>query len=251
MSVTDHDDVRSFAEARAAGEEHGVEILCGVEISSWREGADGHILGYGYDPDDTGMRALLSAARNARVDRAERMVARLAELGVPVSPAAVRRIATDAAIGRPHVARALVEAGHVATIREAFERWLGDGKPACVDKLRVLPDTAIDVIHAAGGVAICAHPLMLGAPENCDSLVAAGLDGVEVRHGLHGAAATAAFDQYAQDRGLLRTGGSDFHGPRISVGEPGSVAIPRDWWDALLDRIAQRRAAVSGKPARH
>lgn len=248
ISVTDHDDVRSFAEACEAGEEQGIQVLCGVEISSWRDGVDVHILGYGFDPEDARMAALLTAARNARVDRADRIVRRLGELGVPIAREAVDRIAGNAAIGRPHVARALVEAGHVPTIREAFERWLADGKPACVDKLRVTPEDAIATIQAAGGVAIAAHPITLGAPENCDPLVAAGLDGIEVRHGLHGESATAAFDRYAREHGLVRTGGSDFHGPRISSSEPGSVSIPKEWWDELLLAVARRRAAA-GKPA--
>jgi predicted metal-dependent phosphoesterase TrpH len=248
VSITDHDDVRAFPEAQAAGEELGVEILSGVEISTWRAGVDTHILGYGFDPADPGLERLFAAARAARGERAERMVDRLGALGMPIALDDVRRIAGSAAVGRPHVAQALVEAGFVSGHREAFDRWLGDGKPACVEKLRVTPAEAIAMVHAAGGVAVCAHPATLGRTEALDELVEAGLDGVEVRHGLHGAAAEAAYDAYAREHGLVRTGGSDFHGPRLGSTEPGATSIPREWWDALLSRIEARREAAGRNP---
>ncbi len=248
LAVTDHDDVRAQPEAAEAGRRHGVEILTGVEISAWREGVDIHLLGYGFDAEDPALGRLLDAARGARRDRAERMVRRLEELGAAVSMEDVRRIAGEAGIGRPHVARALVEAGHVPTLREAFDRWLGDGKPACVDKLRVTPAEAVGVIHAAGGVAVCAHPVTIGPPSALDALVDDGLDGVEVRHGLHGANAEAMYDTYAREHGLVRTGGSDFHGPRLGSQDPGSTRIPRAWWDALLERIDGRRVATGRAP---
>ena len=247
IAITDHDDVRAQPEAISAGREHGVEILAGVEISSWRDGVDLHLLGYGFDLEDPALSRLFEAARSARSDRAERMVMRLEELGMPISIEQVRRIAGEAGIGRPHVARALLESGYVSSMREAFDRWLADGKPACVDKMRVTPAEAIEAMHAAGGVAVCAHPITLGRAEALAALVEAGLDGVEVRHGLHGTTAEAVYDAYAVRHGLVRTGGSDFHGPRLSSQDPGSTRIPREWWDALLERIDHRRAE-SGKP---
>jgi predicted metal-dependent phosphoesterase TrpH len=251
LALTDHDDVRGFPELVAAGMEHGVEILSGVEISTWQDGVDVHILGYGFDPDDPALNELLGASRVTRRERAERMVVRLGELGVPVELDAVLEIAGPAAVGRPHVARALLEAGHVGTVREAFDRWLGDGKPACVDKLRISPAEAVRKLHDAGGVAVCAHPVTLGGAgtQSLDRLVDAGIDGVEVRHGLHGGSAEVTFDRYAREHGLVRTGGSDFHGPRLGSNEPGSVSIPRDWWDALLERVDRQRSA-SGKASR-
>lgn len=251
LALTDHDDVRGFPELVAAGMEHGVEVLSGVEISSWQDGIDVHILGYGFDPDDPALNELLSASRATRRERAERIVQRLGDLGFPVEMNAVFEIAGDAAIGRPHVARALLEAGHVGSLREAFDRWLGDGKPACVDKLRITPAEAVHAIHSAGGVAVCAHPVTLGGnvTDSLDRLVDAGIDGVEVRHGFHGNNAEGTFERYARDRSLLRTGGSDFHGPRLGSAEPGSVSIPREWWDALLERIDHRRS-LSGKASR-
>jgi hypothetical protein len=251
LALTDHDDVRGYPEMVAAGAEQGVQILSGVEISSWRDGADIHLLGYGFDPEDRVLRELFAASRATRRDRAERMVRRLAELGAPIEMEAVLHIAGEATIGRPHVARALVDAGHVPTVREAFDRWLGDGKPACVDKLRVSPADAIATLHAAGGVAVCAHPVTLGGQGTAalDLLVEEGLDGLEVRHSLHGASAEAHLDRYAREHVLLRTGGSDFHGPRLGSSEPGGVTIPREWWDAILERVDRQRAAA-GKAAR-
>jgi 3',5'-nucleoside bisphosphate phosphatase len=251
LALTDHDDVRGYAEMAESGAEQGVDVISGVEISSWRHGVDIHILAYGFDPLDSGLTRMLESSRATRKDRAVRMVRKLAELGAPIEMEAVLSIAGDASIGRPHVARALVDAGHVGTIREAFDRWLGDGKPACVEKLRVSPAEAIALIHAAGGVAVCAHPATVGGPgsRELDLLVDEGIDGVEVRHSVHGVAVEAQLERFARERGLLRSGGTDYHGPRLSSNEIGSVAIPREWWDAVVERVNQRRAQA-GKATR-
>lgn len=252
IALTDHDDVRGFAEALAEGRERGVEVLSGVELSTWWDGVDLHLLGYGFDPDNARLCALLDRARLGRHDRAERITERLAGLGVPVRMEKVREIAGDGAIGRPHVARALVDAGHVPNVRTAFDLYLGDGKPACVDKVRVDPAAAVETLHRAGGVAVVAHPIVLGGVEQLERLLGVGIDGVEVRHRLHGRNVEKALDDFAGAHGLVRTGGSDFHGPRLGGPGVGGVSIPRSWWDDLQRAVGERQRAIDpdASPAR-
>ena len=243
IALTDHDTLSGIGDAVAAGEEDGVEILPGVEISSWLD-ADLHLLGYGVDPENEGLSTALEECRNDRYDRAVRIVECLGELGMPIEMSDVLREAGEGAIGRPHVARALAAAGHVGSIREAFDRWLGDGKPACIRKRRIEPDEAVSLIQRAGGVAVVAHPGTYGGPEILDPLREAGIDGVEVRHTLHGKKSEAAFTEYAESHGLLRTGGSDFHGPRPNGPSVGSVSIPYEWVEEIRERIRQRRESA-------
>jgi len=239
VALTDHDAVDGVAEMREAGRAAGIEVLSGVEISTWLDG-DLHLLGYGFDPEDPSLAATLARARDGRYDRAVRMTELLGELGMPLTIEQVLAEADTAAIGRPHVARALVAAGHVGSHREAFDRWLGDGKPACVEKYRVEPAEAIRLLHGAGGVAVAAHPAATGVAARLDALVERGLDGLEVLHPLHDPDDVRRFEQYADARGLLKTGGSDFHGPR-GGSMVGAVSIPDDWVDALRERIDARR----------
>jgi predicted metal-dependent phosphoesterase TrpH len=246
IAVTDHDDVRAFPEATAAGEEHGIAVLSGVELSTWWEETDLHLLAYGFDPGDGELGEVLARARSGRRERAKRMARKLTELGVGVTMERVTAIAGDAGIGRPHVARALVEAGHVPNVRTAFDLYLGDGKPACVEKVRLAPEEAVRIVHAAGGVVSVAHPVVLaGGPQALERLLDTGVDGVEVRHTLHGEKAEAAFLEFARAHGLLRTGGSDFHGPRPGGPGVGAVSIPRDWWEELLDAVERIRGTTS------
>lgn len=245
ISLTDHDTLTGVAEAVALGRAEGVEVLTGVEISTWN-GGDLHLLGYGFREDDPDLLELFGRARRARRDRAVVMIERLDALGMPITLEAVLREADGGAVGRPHVARALVRAGHAGSLREAFDRWLGDGRPACAEKLRVSPAAAIERVHRAGGVAVAAHPGAHGGMEALDELLQAGLDGVEVDHPLHDAATVRRLVDLAEAHNLLRTGGSDFHAPGVNGSGPGAVRIPRERVEELRDRVAARRAVAGG-----
>ncbi|MGQ0723575.1 MAG: PHP domain-containing protein [Candidatus Eiseniibacteriota bacterium] len=243
IALTDHDTLTGVAEAVALGRVAGLEVLTGVEISTWN-GGDLHLLGYGFDEEDSDLLDLFERARSARRDRAAVMVEKLAELGKAIPLESVLREAAGGAVGRPHVARALLRAGQVGSIREAFERYIGDGKPACAEKLRVTPEAAIERIHRAGGVVVAAHPGAHGGMAALDALVEAGIDGVEADHPLHDPATVRRLTEFAGAHGLLRTGGSDFHGPGVNGSGPGSVRIPRERVEELLGRVAVLRAAA-------
>lgn len=243
VSLTDHDEVGGFAEFAEAARDFGLEVVTGVELST-NDGVDRHLLGYGFDPANEG---LLALTRESRADRGERMakiVARLNDLGLPVDLDEVMAEAGGGAPGRPHAARVLVKRKFVPTFREAFDRYLGDGQPACVAKRKLPIAEAIRALHRAGGVAVVAHPGILGGPETLNSLLELGLDGVEVSHPLHGSRSEAEFYDFAERHDLAMTGGSDFHGPRWGGIHVGAVSISRDRYCSLLDRINRRREAV-------
>ena len=183
LALTDHDTVAGIAEARAAGGRHGVEVIPGVELSAaLAPGAEVHLLGYCVDVTDAALLAGLAAYARAREERMERMVDRLRRVGAPVDPDRVRVIAGHGTVGRPHLARALVEAGHAADVADAFARYVGSGRPAFVPRPRVDPRDAIALVRAAGGVPVLAHPYSAGGVESVlDRLVPAGLAGMEVR----------------------------------------------------------------------
>lgn len=241
IALTDHDTVNGVAQAQQAGEAHGIEVISGVELSTW-EDADVHLLAYGVDVGCEELLHALGRSQRDRQERALRIVQRLEELGAPVSFERVLVEAGEGAVGRPHVARALVAAGHVGTVREAFDVYLADGKPACVQKRRLPTAEAISLVHRAGGVAVAAHPGTYGGADRLETARLAGLDGVEVLHSLHGANLVRQFTEYADRNGLAKTGGTDFHGPRGGGLDVGTVRIPYDWVEDLKDRIQRRRS---------
>ncbi len=219
LALTDHDTTAGWAEAATAAEAAGLAFLGGIELSTEQDGKSVHVLGYGLDPADPALVAELRRLTGERRRRAEVMLARLEGLGVSVDLAAVEAIAGDAAIARPHLAEALVAAGHVADAREAFDVYLGDGAAAYEPKRALAPEDGVRLIVAAGGVAVLAHP---GLDRGCegqpvstallDRLVAAGLAGVESDHPGHDTPTRDRWRSLAADRGLAATGGSDYHG---------------------------------------
>ncbi|KQX71335.1 PHP domain-containing protein [Streptomyces sp. Root1310] len=219
VALTDHDTTRGYAEAVAALP-RGLTLVTGAELSCSIDGISMHMLAYLFDPEEPALLAERELVRDDRVPRARAMVARLNELGVPVTWEQVARIAGEGSVGRPHVATALVELGVVPTVNDAFtEDWLSDGGRAHVEKHETDPFEAIRLVKGAGGVTVFAHP---GAakrgrtvPESVVAeLAAAGLDGIEVDHMDHDAQTRARLRGLAADLGLLVTGSSDYHGSR-------------------------------------
>ncbi|WP_327697532.1 MULTISPECIES: PHP domain-containing protein [unclassified Streptomyces] len=219
VALTDHDTTRGYAEAIAALPA-GLTLVTGAELSCRLDGVSMHMLAYLFDPEEPALFAERELVRDDRVPRAQGMVAKLQELGVPITWEQVARIAGDGSVGRPHVATALVELGVVPTVNDAFTGdWLADGARAYVPKHETDPFEALRLIKGAGGVAVFAHPAAskrgLTVPESAIAeLAAAGLDGIEVDHMDHEPATRARLRGLAAELGLLGTGSSDYHGSR-------------------------------------
>ncbi len=229
IAITDHDTVAGVAEARARCEELGLELVPGVELTAYSRGDTGreehelHLLGYFVDETDRYLLDKLDEFKRVRVERIEKMAHKLQDLGVDVDPENVLSHAEDGAAGRVHMAQELVDIGEVATVKEAFEKYLAEDKPAYVSKERLTPAQAIRLIHDAGGAAVLAHP---GVKENLrdmlDELEEGGLDGIEVHYPSHSAEQEAWWLDAARKLDLVVTGGSDFHGeakPQIHMAQ--------------------------------
>lgn len=238
LAITDHDTTAAFAPACRAAAPHGLDVVPALEINAEEAGQDVHILGYYVDPDRPALQQALVGLRQARVRRLGEILQRLRDLDVPVREERVLELAGGDSVGRPHVARALVEAGHATDVATAFDLFLGTGRPAFVPRRNLRPCQAVHLIREAGGVAVLAHPGPMVDEELVLALVAEGLQGLEVYHPLHSMPVRQRLEDLALRLGLLVTGGSDYHGPeRYHLVDFGEVALPAD----TLGRL--RRAA--------
>ncbi len=243
VALTDHDTIDGVADARRAGAELGVEVIAGVELSAFEEERETHLLGL-HLLDLPAIEGALALFRSARRVRAERIVAALNSLGVPVTLDAVMVEAAAGAIGRPHIARALIAGGWVRDSREAFDRYLGFRKPAFVPKHTLALSEAIDLVHAAGGIAVLAHPGGAGTRAWLETLAGLGLDGVEVRHPGHSAEDIARLGALTDHLGLVPSGGSDWHGAMTGTRVLNVMRVPHDWLDRQRERVDRRAAAA-------
>jgi 3',5'-nucleoside bisphosphate phosphatase len=215
MSVTDHDTVSALTETEAAAKASGITFVPGIEITAVHEGRDVHVLGYFIDREDS---ALVSFLERQRADRVRRMAAitdRLADMGKPVNRDEVLAPRPHGqSVGRPVIAKALVKAGYVGDIRQAFETLIGEGKPAFVPRHGACPADVIDVINRAGGIASLAHPGLLKRDDLIPGMVDAGLAAIEAFHSEHDVQTTEHYLGFAERHGILVSGGSDYHGEK-------------------------------------
>lgn len=241
FALTDHDTVDGLAGARAAATAAGLEFVPGIEVSAHDERRGSvHVLGYFIEGEDAKLLTLLNGFRERRVERAREIVERLNGLGVALTYEQVSAHARGGLIARPHVARALLEGGWVRNFDEAFGRYIADGRPAYVPTRYATPQEAIAAIHAAGGLAVLAHPGKRADDEWIHELHELGLDGLEVLHPEHGPREAQRFRRLARRLHLLATGGSDWHGPREQAhGGLGSQAVPYEYYEALKARAAR------------
>ena len=214
LGITDHDTVGGLAEAfDAAGAFPQLTLVPGVEINTDVSGGEAHILGYFIDYTNQDLLALLQDMRDSRRDRARLMVAKLQDLGVPLSWERVQQIASTESIGRPHIAKAMLEKGYVSSFKEAFDRYIGFDRPAYVERSKVTPVQATEMIALAHGLPVLAHPFTVAEPEKIIvDLKDHGLAGIEVYYGLYSRSEVTHLRSFAQKYSLLATGGSDFHG---------------------------------------
>lgn len=248
LALTDHDTVAGVELAAREAERLGIDFIPGIEISAEAPTPGTlHLLGYGIDPRSAVLAELTRQLLNDRDTRNPRIIARLNELGVAVSMDEWIAEAGGGVVGRPHLAAILVRKGYASSIKDAFNRFIGSGAAAYVPRRRLPPSEAIRMIADSGGVAVLAHPPQLRITNDAElervvkDLVDLGLSGIEVLHSDHDAAWIARCERLATKFGLLRTGGSDFHGgnkPNISLGLAAGKRVPREYFDRLRERIA-------------
>ncbi len=246
VALTDHDGLDGIAAARARGAELGVEVVGGCELSCTASFGSPHVLAYFVDDGDSPLSIELHRLRQWRVERNRRLADRLQELGLPVTLEEMEEEAGGEGVGRPHAAAVLVRKGIVASVQEAFDVWLADGRPASVERNRLDLAEAVALVRASGGVTVLAHPfsLRLSAAELDDAVgesARLGVAGIEAVYGRYTPEDRAALASLARGHGLVVTGGSDYHGaykPDLAVGTGrGDLRVP----DEVLERLQDRR----------
>ncbi len=241
MALTDHDTIEGCARMAAACAVEGIEFITGTELTAELQGNELHLLAYDLDPGNEAFLKEVGRFQSVRQDRIREIVARLNRLNVPLRPEAVFAIANCRSPGRPHVARALVQAGLCSGLNEAFERFLKVNRPAWVPKCKMSCPDAINLIRQAGGVAVMAHPGLNRTDAMIPELVDAGLDGIECFHSKHPDSMTRHYLELADRYQLLVTGGSDCHG--LNKGKPliGSIKLPYEHVEKLKEKAAERK----------
>ncbi len=237
LALTDHDTVGGVVAAREAGARLGVRIVAGVELSAFQDDHEVHVLALHLSQLET-LEKKLQELRAQRYTRAEKIVDKLNALGVPITLDEVLVQSNGGAVGRPHVARALIARGVVHDFRDAFQRYLGGNGSAFVPKDRLSIEDAIAIAHEAGALAIWAHPGDGGRRERLEPLVAAGLDGIEIRHPGHSGEDIKRLQALADFFGLVPSGGSDWHGASEGPRRLGMMNVPSDWLDRQDERVA-------------
>lgn len=238
LSISDHDNLAAYFEIKPYADQVGVTLIPGVELSCEHAGIDVHILAYAFDPLDARVEKRLAGFRDTRQTRGRRMVERLRSLGYAIDVQRVEQLAAGGSVGRPHVARALVEAGHVPNVDAAFDTLLAAGKPGYVEKERFAINEAVSLIRSAGGLTSIAHPTLYpDADAIVPVLLDAGIDGVEVFHPDVDEASRDNFSNVARFRGKMLTGGSDDHGTVKKVQTLGSVRVPENLLASILERL--------------
>ena len=247
MALSDHDATDGVDDAQAVGAALGVRVIPAIELSTDLPGASIHILGLFLNHHDAAFQTTIRGFRETRLTRAEQMVEALTKLGAPIRLERVFEIAGEGSVGRPHVAQALLEAGHIQTIDEAFDRFIGRNGPAYFEGFRLEPSDGIRLIHEVGGLASWAHPNELDGRawrEFLSSVLEAGVDGLEVYYSKTYPPEVqqdllSACTQYD----LVPTVGSDYHGFGTLMVPPGSVESPPDLLERLETRVAALRRA--------
>jgi 3',5'-nucleoside bisphosphate phosphatase len=248
LALTDHDTVAGIAEASAEAKKLGLDFLAGIEISAeFPRPGTMHLLGYGVEAANESLQNLTKTLVAGRDNRNPQIVEKLNEMGVHVSMQEWQDEAKGLVLGRPQLAAILLRKGYVSSIKQAFDKYIGQGAPAYFDKERLTPAEAIDMIGQSGGIAVLAHPSQLRCENDAQlerivkDLIDVGLLGIEVIHSDHDAAEVKKYDALANRLSLLKTGGSDFHGSNklnIELGIANGRRVPREWYEALIEAVA-------------
>ena len=253
MSLTDHDTVAGIPAAAEEARRLGIDFVSGIEIScEYRMPGTMHLLGYGVDPQSAVLAGLSRELLEARNERNPRVIKRLGELGIHVTMQEWEDQASGEVIGRPHLAAILVRKNFVSSTKLAFDKYLGQGAPAFVDKERIAPRRAVELISASGGLTVLAHPYQLRCSNDAEAEMAIknladmGLAGLEVMHSDHDVKLVEKYSRLADRLGLIKTGGSDFHGAAkktVSFGWSHDMRVPREFFDVLQERLGAVKRA--------
>ena len=244
FAVSDHDTVDGYRQMRALLEPDDPELVAGLELSVAVNASDLHMLAYLFDPEHEELGDTLRRFREARNLRGDKIVRKLNEQGLSLRFEAVLEAANGSAIGRPHIAEAMVKQGLVGSIDDAFRKHIGDHCPAYIPKTMIRPEEAIALIHRAGGLTVLAHPFINDMHRLVPSLVKQGLDGLEVFHYSHNRQQVQELKRLAARHNLLRTGGSDFHGRQEHEGEIGAYQVPVEYLTTMKERALKIRGRV-------
>jgi predicted metal-dependent phosphoesterase TrpH len=245
IALTDHDSVGGIEAAKFAAAAHGIDFVVGVELSASENGRETHILGLHLE--DLGyLEGKLRGFREARLRRAARMVEKLRGFGFSITMDMVVAAAGDGAVGRPHIAKTLVEIGALPDSRAAFDNYIGAGRPAYIPKEVLSATDAIGIIHSAGGLAIVAHPGAEGTLEYLSMLRNCGMDGAEVLHPSHSMEDMVRIDTLVGELGMVRSGGSDWHGADVGRRRLGNQDVPIAWLQAQRERVHELRVRRAG-----
>lgn len=244
LALTDHDSTEGLAEANGAAQRLGIDLIPGIELNSDAGAREVHILGYLLEYQRPEFQTTLKILRDARVRRGERMVELLNEQGVHITWERVRELA-QGAVGRPHIARAIMEAGYVHSISEAFDKYIGNQSPAYVPRYKLTPEDAVRLINSANGLATMAHPITLPGLDELrewlPGLIAAGMVGLETYYGPYTEQEVQALRALADEYDLIPTGGTDYHGPDIHPTPLGGRYVPAESVERLKAAAAKRR----------
>jgi len=254
LALTDHDTIDGIAEASAEANRLGLDFLPGIEISAeYPHPGTLHLLGYGIDPQSSILRDMTKTLLEGRDNRNPKIIDKLQKLNVAITMDEVEREAGGNVVGRPHIAAILMRKGYVGSIKQAFDKYLAPGGLAYFDKERLSPVKAIGMILESGGLPVLAHPIQLRYQNDAQlervvkDLLDVGLAGIEVIHSDHDAKLIAQYSALADRFGLIKTGGSDFHGAnkKVDLGIANGRRIPREYFDSLLAAIQNRKAVAA------
>ncbi len=237
LALTDHDTIDGVPAARAAGQRLGIRVIAGAELSAFHDDSEVHLLALHLTHLDA-LEKSLGELRALRHIRAQKIVEKLNGLNIPITLDEVLQQSNGGALGRPHVARALIARGVVHDFRDAFLRYLGGNGSAFVPKERLSIEDAIRIAHEAGGLAIWAHPGDGGRREKLEPLIAAGLDGLEIKHPSHSPEDVRRLQALADFFGLVPSGGSDWHGAADGPRRLGNMNVPVEWLERQDDKLA-------------
>ena len=234
ISIADHDNIDGYLSVKEQAPSYGIHLVPGLELSSDYEGAEVHILAYFFDDEHPALLSLLNFINENRINRARKIVKKLAELGLDLDiETLLAETGKSGIIGRMHIARALIAKKYCSTVKEAFDRYLHDRSPAFEKKVTLPADKSIEMIHAAGGISVLAHPHKLDNISVVQGLISLGIKGLEVYCPKSSSYAISLFKQLASDYNLLLTGGSDFHGELEEIQDFGKYTLPVEVWEHI------------------